>query len=253
MDITIYLLLLFAGVFGGYISALAGGASFFTFPALLFTGLPPLLANTTNYVALTPGNMMALIASWHYLRHVLKQLIGPLIVSCFGAIAGAILLLWAGNEVFTKLIPWLMALAVFLFYIGPHVRGWLTQKRGIELEVTSPIALATLFVVAAYGAYFGAGLGVIILSGLAIVGYDDLREANAVKNFLISVFSIITVIIFAASGNVHWPYAVAMAFGTALGGYLGGVLTWKLPEGGLRGAIICYGTALTVYYFWKYS
>ncbi len=253
MDVTTYLLLLLAGVLGGCVSALAGGASFFTFPALLLTGLPPLLANTTNYVALTPGNMMALVASWHYLRHVLTQLLWPLIISCFGAAAGAALLLWAGNEVFTRLIPWLMALAVFLFYIGPRVRGWLEQRRGSTLEVNSPIALATIFVMAGYGAYFGGGLGVILLSGLAIVGYDDLREANAVKNFLISVFSIITVIIFAASGNVHWPYAVAMALGTAIGGYLGGVLTWKLPQRSLRGTITFYGIALTIYYFWKYA
>ena len=195
MDTTIAFLIFGAGLVGGAMSAIAGGASFITFPALLFAGIPPLIANATNFVGLMPGNVAALAADHSELRRLLSGLRAPVITACLGAGVGSLLLLAGGSDLFQTLVPWLMLIATILFAAGPYVRRSLANTHPAGLHSGSPIALAILFVIAAYGGYFGAGLGVILLAALTVFGYDDIHESIIVKNLLISLLSITSVTI----------------------------------------------------------
>jgi uncharacterized membrane protein YfcA len=252
MELATMLLVLGAGIVGGAISAIAGGASFITFPALLLAGLPPLEANITNFVGLAPGNLAGLAAFRDEVRRLAVGLGGPIAVTCLGTGVGSLLLLAGGSEIFQILMPWLMLVATLLFAAGPHLRQRLVKSHPSGLHNGSPAALIVLFCVSAYGGYFGSGLGVIMLTALTIFGYDDIHEANVVKNLLLSLLSVIGALIYIAAGKIVWPAALLLFLGTGIGGFAGGHLAKRTPHGVLRNGIIVFAAILTAYYFWKY-
>ena len=245
-------LLFLAGVLGGTLSAVAGGSSFFTFPALIYVGLPPLIANATNFVGLMPGNATALPAYWPEIKRLAPQLLLPITITTIGGAVGSILLLAGGGAIFEALVPWLMAFATLMFAVSPNIRTWTNQQRETPLSVSSLSALIIILVMSIYGGYFGAGIGVITLAALSLVGYDDIHEANAVKNLLITLMSLISTGIYIASGTVSWSHGLPLFIGTMIGGYLGGKLARRTPKHILRSGVICFGVFLTAYYFWKY-
>ena len=167
------------GLVGGTWNAIAGGATLFTFPALMMVGLPPMVANATNYLALLPSNAAALPAYREELRGLGRSLLPLLIVSGLGAIVGSILLLVSDPDFFIVLIPFLILLATGLFAMGDVLRNWLLSIAG-ETK-SSLIVYAALFVSSIYGGYFGAGLGIILLAIAQIMGFSDFHVANSIK------------------------------------------------------------------------
>ena len=251
-DPLITIVLFCAGILGGVLSAVAGGASFITFPALIYAGLPPMIANATNFVGLVPGNVAALPAYWVEIRRLAPLLLWPITITVLGGAAGSILLLSTGGSTFETLIPWLMAFATLMFAIGPNIRVWVNRRRTTALSIRSHSALIIILVMSIYGGYFGAGLGVICLAALSLVGYDDIHEANAVKNLLIALMSLIASGIYIASGTISWTHVLPLFLGTMIGGYWGGKIARRTSKRVLRAGITCFGVVLTSYYFWKY-
>ena len=123
------------GIVGGALSAIAGGASFFTFPALIYVGLPPIIANATNFVGLVPGNVTALPAYWAEIKRLAPLLLWPIIITIFGGAGGSIMLLTAEGSTFETLIPWLMAFATLMFAIGPYIHVWVNRRRTTALSI----------------------------------------------------------------------------------------------------------------------
>jgi hypothetical protein len=241
------------GLLAGAINAVAGGSSFITFPLLLAAGLPPLVANTTSFVALSPANAVALVAYRTEIARVRHLLPGPLAISAVGGILGSILLIWSGEARFERLVPWLILASTVLFAFGTWIKGELKRRSrfvGAEWTRTSSVLL---FVLAVYGGYFGAGMGIVLLACLSLFGYDDLHEANAVKNAFITIFSIIGAGIFIAGGLVVWPHALVVLAGTMVGGYVGIRYARQVPERTLRLAILAWAIVLTGYAFWRYG
>lgn len=232
-------LLFVAGCFAGALNAVAGGATFLTFPALLAAGLPPLVANATNFVALTPSNLSALPAFREELRAEGRALIPLLGVCGTGGVIGAVLLLWLGAGVFEALVPWLMGSATLLFALAPRLRRFVRGRAGRSVW-------GMLFGASVYGGYFGAGLGQIMLSAMILSGHEDFHEANALKNAVIGWISVLTLGIYGLSAAVAWPEALVMMAGATLGGYFGGRLSRLLPQGLLRGVVILFGAGMTV-------
>lgn len=247
MDVLTLLLLFCAALVGGGMSAVAGGASFFTFPALLFAGLSPLAANATNFVAMTPANITALPAFRRELRTLGRGLVLPMFVGGLGGIAGALILLALGGGFFARAVPYLMAMATLLFATAPMMRK-VMEKRGSGTTGRG-LGLTLLFLAAVYGGYFGAGLGQIMLAILILNGQSDLHHANAAKNAINSVISVVAVVIYGFTGAVSWPAAGVMVLGASIGGYLGGHMSLKVPQQTLRWAVIGFGTFLTLFYF----
>ena len=237
-----------AGLIAGAVNAIAGGGTFFSFPVLIWAGLPPLVANTTNMVALLPANGTALPPMRAQLRKLGRQVIVPLVAGVIGGTSGAILLLWLGDAVFASAVPYLIGFATLLFATAPTLRQKLASVTSGS-EGPSPVWTAILVLgFSVYGGYFGAGIGQILLAAMILCGFQDLREANALKNLVSFGISVVAVVVFAGSGNVHWLYALVMMVSSAVGGYLGGTLSVVAPQKLLRRGIITFGCCLTAYY-----
>jgi uncharacterized membrane protein YfcA len=241
-------LLFFAALLGGALNAVAGGGSFVAFPALLFTGVPPVPANATNTVALWTGLTFSGGAFRHHLKVQRRVLWSLLAVSLAGGVVGALLLLRTPGQTFLKVLPWLMLFAVMLFIFGPR----LTRKVRVVQEPTGKAILAASFfqlLVAIYGGYFGGGMGFVILAMLTAFGMADIHEMNAFKIVLSSATNGIAVVIFIVRHAVYWPQALIMILGAALGGYFGAHYSLRLPRAWVRWFVIAVGAGMTVYFF----
>ena len=248
-DLTTLAVLGVAGIVAGAVNAVAGGGTFFTFPVLIWAGLPPLVANTTNMVALLPANAAALRPQRDMLKALGPGLALPIIAGCIGGFSGALLLLWLGDELFASAVPYLIGAATFLFAVAPSIRRWVERLK-IAPSKNSRIAPAiTIFFFAIYGGYFGAGLGQVMLAALILCGFQDLREANVLKNVVVTSITIFAVLVFVWTGTVAWVFALVMMVGASVGGYLGGIVSVSAPQTLIRRGIIAFGCFLTLYYF----
>ena len=237
---------------GGALNAVAGGGSFVAFPALLFTGVPPIPANATNTVSLWTG----VVASGGAFRERLdvprKVMIPLLITSFIGGVAGAILLLKTPAHTFLKVLPWLMLGATLLFIFGRKLsRG---RASSIAHDATmAAIVGASLFelVVAVYGGYFGGGVGIVNLAMLAAIGMTDIHAMNALKSVLGSAINGVAVLVFIIKGAVYWPQAMVMIVGAIIGGYFGAKYSLQLPQKAVRVFVILVGLGMSAYFFAK--
>lgn len=248
-------LLVAAGLLGGAGNALAGGGTFFTFPAMLEVGLPPVTANASSAVALYPGRFPSVWAGRRELAQLRPRLLRACLVAALGSLAGAWLLLVTKERVFTGLIPWLMLFATLLFAFGGRLVA-ATQRlapgrgaRGTGLALALALALETA--IAIYGGYFGAGAAFMIMAGHAITGIADVRKSVALKNLVVTVMTTVSVAVFVAAGAIAWRETVAMMAGALPGGYWGARLAQRIDPAKLRLAILAIAVALTAYYFWK--
>lgn len=243
-------LLALAGTAGGVTNALAGGATFFTFPAMLAVGLPPVVANASNAVALWPASVVAAFAQRREIAGNRRLLPRLLAVSLVGAAAGAALLLGTSDRTFLGLVPFLLLSATVLFALSPRLLPYV-RARGAAQVGFGPGRLVLMAACAVYGGYFGAGMGIMMMAGLSLSGVDDVRVANALKNLLSGVINGVAVAIFVAAGAVAWRETLVMLAGAVLGGTLGGRLAGVIPAGALRLGVVGVGTFLTAWYFWR--
>jgi uncharacterized membrane protein YfcA len=246
------LFLFFAGVLGGALNSVAGGGSFVAFPALLFTGVPPIPANATNTIALWTA---AAASGGAYRKHldIPRRVMIPLLtVSLIGGLAGAFLLLKTPAHTFMRVLPWLTLGATLLFAFGKKLAG----GRGSVLEhktTGTALAVATLFqlVVAVYGGYFGGGMGIVMLAMLAALGMTDIHAMNALKSVMGFVINGVAVVMFIVFRAVYWKEGIAMIAGGIVGGYVGAHYAQKVPQTWIRAFVVLVGAGMTLYFFWK--
>jgi len=242
-------LLFTAAVLGGTLNAVAGGGSFIAFPALLFSGVPPVPANATNTVALWTGLVFSGGAFRQHLNVRPRVLWTLLAVSLAGGMVGAVLLLRTPAQTFMRVLPWLMLSATLLFIFGgssSRTIGSVSGQPGVKA-----IALASFFqlLVAIYGGYFGGGMGIVILAMLTAFGMADIHAMNALKTVLSSATNGVAVIVFIMSHAVYWRQALVMIAGAALGGYFGARYSLRLPQPWVRRFVIAIGSVMTIYFF----
>jgi uncharacterized membrane protein YfcA len=247
MTWDIVLLLIGAGLFGGAWNAVAGGATLFTFPALLAAGLPPVTANATNFLALLPSNAAALPAYRRELAEIGAGLWPLLIVSGTGAIVGSVLLTVSDPAFFVNAVPPLILFATALFAFGGQLRQAMIRMAGERNSAA--LLYVTLFVASIYGGYFGAGLGIILLGIVQVMGYTAFNMANSLKNFLATTFTLLSIAVFGVSGLIAWPEALIMMSGSTVGGYLGGRYARLVSERILRTVVIIFGIGFAAIYF----
>ena len=247
MDASQLTILILIGLIGGVWNAIAGGATLFTFPALMAAGLPPLIANATNYLALLPANLAALPAYRNELKALGASLLPLMVVSGAGAVVGALLLLVLDANLFLVLIPFLILIATGLFAVGEELRKWLVSFAGDT--ATHRIVYAALFITSIYGGFFGAGLSIILLAIAQIIGFTDFHIANSIKNLLAASFTILSIFVFGFGGLIAWPEAATMMVGSASGGFLGGRFAKRIDQRILRWSISAFGILLAMVYF----
>ena len=234
-----------AAIAAGFVNALAGGGSLISFPVLTAVGLPPLVANLTNTVALLPGYGGAALGQRRDLAGQGRRMLLLLPAAALGGLLGGVLLLRSGEALFGALVPWLILLGSALLALQEPLRRWLV----LPLEAAGPrhlpkLAVLPVFLAAIYGGYFGAGLGVILLAVLALVLGDSLTRLNGLKLALGLQANLAAALLFVGSGQLHWPAAVVMAAGAAVGGALGGRLASRINPYRLRSLVVLLGVAV---------
>jgi len=246
------IVLFVAGMIGGALNAVAGGGSFVAFPALLFTGVPPIPANATNTFALWVGTT-ASGGAYRGRFQLSKRVLIPLIAtSVIGGLLGAFLLLGTPANTFMKVLPWLMLGATLLFAFGKKLsRG---PGSGLAHDAsTAALVGASIFefFVAVYGGYFGGGVGIMNLAMLAALGMTDIHSMNALKILLGAVINGVALVTFIAKSAIVWPQAILMTVGATLGGYCAAHFSQKLPPAWVRAFVLLTGSGMTVYFFVK--
>jgi uncharacterized membrane protein YfcA len=232
----------------GAVNAVAGGGSNISFPALLAFGYDAKPANVTNTVALWPGYFGGSVAYRDELRRQRTRAVLLLVPSIVGALAGSVLLLSTSADTFEAIVPFLILLGSgIMFFQEPLARA--AERRQLSSRGGDHVPIALMLMVfagAVYGAYFGAGLGVILLAGLTILLPDDIQHSNALKGLLSMVINAVAVVWFAAFGPVEWVPAFVMAGGALAGGYLGVGVARMLGAVWLRRAVIGFGVVVAV-------
>jgi uncharacterized protein len=252
LTLHIIAFLFFAGMLGGALNSVAGGGSFIAFPALLFTGVPPIPANATNTIALWTGAAASGGAYRKRLDVPPSVMIPLLSASLIGGLAGAYLLLRTPAHTFMRVLPWLTLGATLLFAFGKKLAGGRGSVIGHESTGFALVG-ATLFQlgVAVYGGYFGGGMGIVMLAMLAALGMTDIHAMNALKSVMGFVINGVAVITFILAGAVYWKHGAVMIVGAIAGGFLGAHYAMKMPQAWIRYFVVLVGAGMTLYFFWK--
>lgn len=237
-----------AAFVAGIQNALAGGGSFLTFPALLFTGLDPRAANITSTVALFPGQLATGFAGRRQATGTPSLKFSALVaISLVGGAIGAVLLLVTPVSIFSALVPWLVLFATLVFGWGSFIRRAQDTQTSLGRGAAGAIQLA----ISIYGGYFGGGIGILMLAALTLSGLA-LRNAGATKNVLAGVMNASAVLIFVFSRDVAWKQVAVVAVAAIAGGQLGAYALNRVNEKIMRVCIFTLGIALTIGLFLRY-
>lgn len=240
------LLFFITAALGAAINSVAGGGSFLLFPVLIFGGMSPVAANVMCTIALWPGSVASSIAYWRALKTPLSVLKYLLILCVIGSAFGAWVLLYLPESVFEQLVPWLLLMATLLFAFGRRLIGLLrledvsTNKVGVWIG---------MIVIAVYGGYFGAGIGILMLAMLQLAGYSHMHEMNAMKTVLGSAINAVAMVIFICSGAVLWDTAGWLVAGGITGGFIGAKMALRVSPEKVRNIVIIIGVLMTSYFF----
>ncbi len=248
-------LLLAAGAVAGAMNAVAGGGTIVTFPALIFAGVSSIPANATSAVALLPGSLAGVAGYRSSLPAVWKWIKIFTPVSLVGGLLGGILLTRTPESTFDRLVPFLILFATILFSAQAFfVRIFRLEARRVS-QAISPRwlagALLFQFGVSVYGGYFGAGIGILMLASLGILGFENIHEMNAVKGVLAVAINVIAAAYFIFSGLVDWSAAMVVAAGGIIGGYSGAHFAQKIRQETVRHLITAIGLLITAVMFYK--
>jgi uncharacterized membrane protein YfcA len=255
MEIQTILMLFVAGLFGGVMAAMVGGASVITFPVLLAIGLNPVVATASNLIAVSPGNFSAALADRSQLPPFDRNFVGLVFASVVGALVGAVLLLATPTRLFEVLIPLLLGFATVLFACAGRITDWLRARaraRGGREPRMSVTSIPVLLPISVYGGYFGAGVGVLLLGVLSVATAGDYRSANVAKNLVTSLNTFVAAFYFAAQGAVSWPPTLVMMAGCVIGGLCGAHFARIVPQQAMRVVVVVVGLALTLAFAWRY-
>jgi uncharacterized membrane protein YfcA len=248
-----YLLFFVASIVAGAINALAGGGGLITFPLLMLV-VAPVTADATSAVALLAAYPTAVWRTRGQLAGVLDRgwLWLLLIPSLLGGLLGALLLSRTGNRNFVQFVPWLVLVATLIILLQPIlVRRREGESRQPDFAAAWwPVVMAVIFVVALYGGYFGAGIGILMIGALSFISPGDIRHVVALKNLLTGCLRGVAVIVLVIEGNVDWKYGAPMALGGLVGGYLGGLVSHRANRVLVRSIVIGIGFGVAAYYFW---
>jgi hypothetical protein len=243
-----YLLIIVAALGAGLINSVAGGGMFLTFPALVFTGVPSIVANASSTAALVPG---ILASAWAYREDFRKSVNFPfwplLIVTLAGGIVGALLLLYTPQRTFDSVIPWLMLAATLLFTFGARLTPIL--KRMFHI---GPVAVVVIqFFIAIYGGYFGGAIGIVMLATWTVFGLTDIHVMNANRTIMGAAANSVAAVLFIMARKIWWPQTLVMLVCTIIGGYIGARVARKVKPQYVRAIVTVVSAGITIAFFMR--
>lgn len=240
--------ILFAAAFlAGALNSVLGGGSFISFPALIFAGVTPLVANATNALALWPAGL-ASAAGYAKDIDVPRRTLIPLIcASSIGGIGGALLLLYTPEKKFVELVPYLMLAATLIFTFGKS----LASKIKTEHARSIVFGCVLQAVIAVYGGYFGGGMGILMLASFHLMGMHHVHAMNGLRSILGGTINGVAVIAFVAAGAIAWRPAIIMAAAATLGGYLGAIVARRIDPAVVRLLVTVLAWVMTAYFMYE--
>ncbi len=249
-----------AGVIAGAINSVAGGGSLISFPSLVAFGIPSIVANATNTAVVWPGTVSSAFAYRNDLTRNRSLLFTLLIPSFLGGLLGAIVLVVTPEETFARIVPLLVLFATLLFGASDWIKRLMGGNGGPGTNQHGPEQLNWLsglwgfgfqLFVATYGGYFGAGMGILMLASLSLIGLHDVHRMNALKTVLGSMINGVALVYFILRGLILWEIAVMMAIGAIIGGYAGARLAKRVNQRALRVFIVVVGLIVSTWLFVK--
>lgn len=249
MDFGVLALTALVGAVAAGLNAVAGGGSLISFPYLMVgMHLHSVEANATNSVSLWPGSLAGGLGFGSHVKSTRHHLVKLALPTALGSLVGAWALLHTGKALFDLLVPVLIALAVAALWFQPAVRKFAQRHHAKPRPL---IGFGLQFLVALYGGYFGAGMGMMMLGAFALTMDADIHAMNAVKNWLGTIINLVAALYFLGSGVVQVPIALTLVVGSVVGGFVGAKLSQKVDAEKLRIAICVYGAAMVAFYAYR--
>ena len=252
---TPYLIIAIAAFLAGAINSLAGGGTLLSFPALMYIGVPPVMANATNTVAIWPGSFAGVLGFREDIKKLSRWLLWLTVPSLLGGLTGALILLHTPEKTFARIVPLLILGATLLLAAQEMISRRLNRFLSSHEETSRGwiiFAFTFQFFVSVYGGYFGAGMGILMLAALGLIGMHDLHQMNGLKNLLAICINGVAAIYFSLQGAVVWSDVLVMAVASILGGFAGARLAHRLGRKFVRGLVVVIGLVMTVVLFLKH-
>ncbi len=241
-----YLLLVVAAIAAGLVNSVAGGGMFLTFPALVFTGVPSIIANASSTLSLIPGVLASAGAYREDFRKSEQFPFWPLlIVSLAGGIVGALLLLYTPQRTFDSVIPWLLLIATLLIAFGPRISPLL--KRVVHIGPVTVVVIQ--FFIAIYGGYFGGAIGILMLATWTVFGLTDIHVMNANRTLMGAAANASAGVLFILAHKIWWPQTLVMLVACMAGGYVGAIAAKKVKPSYVRVFVIVISASMTLAFF----
>ncbi len=241
-----FALLVAAGFAAGVINAIAGGGSLISFPALMYAGMGSVTANATNTVAIWPGTASSVFAYRDFLAGERHRAVVLSIPSAVGGLLGSWILLHTPERAFNAVVPWLILFACGLLSAQGPVARWVARRTGSSPARVPPALVVSQFLISVYGGYFGAGIGILMLSAMAIFIPHGLQTANALKVLFSCFINGISAVYFLVMGAARLREAAVMMAASLAGGWAGAHLAKRLPARVMRIAVVTYGVGVAL-------
>jgi uncharacterized membrane protein YfcA len=191
---------------------------------------------------------------WGYRRelHNAKRWLILLVPSFLGGIAGARLMLATPAEIFRRIVPYLILGATCLFMLQAPIARCFVQKgsRGSPPPWVVGLVIVLQLAIATYGGYFGAGIGILMLALMSLLGIDSVHELNGLKTLLATCINGVAAVCFVCAGAADWPRALIMIAGSIAGGYGGATVARRLGQRPVRLLVIAIGFCIAGRMLW---
>ena len=245
-----------AGAAAGLVNAVAGGGTLITFPTLILLGTSAIVANATSTLALVFGTAGSVYGYRKQIAAVKPWLKRFVPISLFGGLLGAILLLRGGERVFAELVPFLILFATVLFLAQGALRrlaGFADNPDSTAVHRPHRVwaAVGFQFLVAVYGGYFGAGIGILMLASLGFLGLTNIHEMNGLKTVLGSLINVVAAVYLTVAGLIDWPKMAIMTIGALAGYWFGAHFSQRIPQRRVRQIITAIGFGISAYMFYE--
>jgi hypothetical protein len=261
MDILTLVVVFSAAIVAGAINAIAGGGTVFSFTALAWTGLPLIIANTTNQTALVPGSVGGIIAFRRELIPQWRAFLVLLTPTIAASLLGAKVVTSIPEDVFRRSVPFLVLFATLVFAARNLIIQWALRQpalvtAGASIPIEQPITpigyvlgMVLQFIIALYGGYFGAGIGILMLTSMSVMGMRDIIKMNALKNALAAGINGTAAMSFILDSKVEWSFALLGALGSLIGGYVLASLARRINQDVLRLAVVIAGVVVSAWLY----
>jgi hypothetical protein len=261
MDLLTLVVVFSAAIVAGAINAIAGGGTVFSFTALAWTGLPLIIANTTNQTALVPGSIGGVIAFRRELMPQWRIFVWLLAPTIAASLLGAKVATNIPEDIFRRSVPFLVLFATLVFAARNFIMQWALRQpalatAGAPTPIEQPITrlgyglgMTLQFIIALYGGFFGAGIGILMLTSLSLMGMHNIIKMNALKNALAVAINGTAAVSFILDGKVEWSLALLGAVGALIGGYALASLARHINQDVLRVVVVVAGVAVSAWLY----